>query len=177
MPDGESAPIRDRPTARAGAPHDLAELILDDVFVGVSNRALPRFFELCNACFVAMHRLSPGEIVGPVGSLHFLERDLLGGVVGRADRVGSFEGHVLEHVRETGDPRLILRRACIDEGVEGEDRRFSTDPRSWPIALLMTAAITTARAAMLRAWCIISPRWLSAPWHGRLPVEWDGSTV
>jgi hypothetical protein len=43
-------------------------------------------------------------------------------VVGGADLRGSFEGHVLEHVGETGDPRHLLGRADVDIGVEGNHR-------------------------------------------------------
>jgi hypothetical protein len=43
-------------------------------------------------------------------------------VVGGADLRGSFEGHVLEHVGETGDPRHLLRRPDVDIGVEGNHR-------------------------------------------------------
>src|SRR5262249_38394316 len=48
--------------------------------------------------------------------------DLLGGVVLRADDARPLERHVLEHVREAGDPRDLLRRPDVGEGEEGEDR-------------------------------------------------------
>ena len=63
-------------------------------------------------------------VVSGVGILDLLQGRLLGGDVGRSDLVGPLECHVLEHVREPGDPGDFLRRADVHHGGIGEHRRF-----------------------------------------------------
>src|SRR6185437_12226559 len=89
--------------------NDLAKLVGDDVLVGVVNGLLPFGIKLLDLLLVAANLLKIFPLVSGVGLLYFFERFLLGGIVGGADLVGAFEGHVLEHVGQARNARDYLR--------------------------------------------------------------------
>jgi hypothetical protein len=64
----------------------------------------------------------PQAIVFRVFLFDLRDCGALGGPVLRADAVGAFEGHVLEHVREARDAGDLLRRAGVDDSGVREDR-------------------------------------------------------
>ncbi len=74
---------------------------------------------------VAAHAFVALSDIGGVSDLDFLERGLLGGVVGGANFIRALERHVLEHVSQAGLSHGILRRTRIDHGKKGKDRSLS----------------------------------------------------
>ena len=68
----------------------------------------------------------PLLVVGMVGLIDLAQDHLFLRVVRGADFRRSLEGHVLEHMRQTGDARHLLGRAHIDVGKKGNDGRFRT---------------------------------------------------
>ena len=94
--------------AGAGAIDDLAELIRHDELLCLVDGGLPPFFELSDLCRVVVDGIAAGSIVGGVAPFDFGQRGRLRRVIRRADFVGALEGHVLEHMREAGDPRDFL---------------------------------------------------------------------
>ena len=73
---------------------------------------------------VSSHGLVALGNVGGVGDFDLFQCRLLGGIVGGADLIRAFEGHVLEHVGQAGLIHGILRGTRIDHGEEGEDWRL-----------------------------------------------------
>src|SRR5207237_9171099 len=111
-------------TEGAGAIDDLAELVRHDVLAGRFHRFLPRLFELGDFCVVAAGRRATRGVVRGIRLIDSRERGLLGTDVARADALAALERHVLEHVREPGDPRHFLRRPGTHYGCKRKYRRF-----------------------------------------------------
>ena len=86
--------------------------------------AFHAFVERGDLRLVVVDRIAAGAVVGGVRLFDFRQRGRLRRVVRGADLVGAFERHVLEHVREAGDPRDFLRRAGIHDRGEREDGCF-----------------------------------------------------
>jgi hypothetical protein len=94
--------------------------------------------------FVAFGPPGPGlRVVGVVGGVHLGERDLFGGEVLRADDGRPFERHVLEHVRQTGDPGNLLRGPDVDVGEKREDGRHrpAVDEHGQPVLQLVNRQV------------------------------------
>ena len=75
------------------------------------------------AILVAAYTLAVFRVVCRISLFNLIERNLFGGIIGCADVLGALEGEVLEHVGEAGLAAGVVRVACVDEGVEGEDGR------------------------------------------------------
>ncbi len=103
---------------------DLGELIRDDELLRGSHGVVEGLFQRGELRGVLTDALAELGVVGGIGCLDFVERELLGGVVGGADLGGSFEGNVLEHVREAALAGGVVDRAGVDLGEEAEDWRF-----------------------------------------------------
>ena len=107
---------------------DFAELVRHDVLVGFLDRILPGFLQLGQLLGILTDPLGALSFVGGVGLLDFLQRGLLGSVVGGADVGRALEGHVLHHVSQTGFVQGILRGAGVDLSEEREDRGLRPAP-------------------------------------------------
>ena len=108
----------------AGAIHDLAELVRDDILLRLVHRPLPRLLRRCDPGLIAADRLAALAVVIGIGLFHVLQRRFFFFVILRSYVRRSLERHVLEHMRQAGDPRHFLRRACIDHRSEREHGRF-----------------------------------------------------
>jgi len=84
-------------------------------------------FSVVSSCFsfrIGLHELVPLGLQGIVSGFHARERLLLGRPVRRSNRFGTFEGHVLEHVRKAGFAFRIVHRPGIHVGMKRHYRRF-----------------------------------------------------
>ena len=102
----------------------VGELVGDDEFVRLGFGLLESLLQLDQLLLVAAHGLQVLGLVGVVGRLHLCQRNLLGGVVFGADLAGSFEGQVLEHMRQAALARGVVHVARVDKCGVAEDRRL-----------------------------------------------------
>src|SRR5271166_1461616 len=101
---------------------DLAKLVLDDELVGGGDGILPFFLQLREFLGITAYTLDALGVIGGVGLLYLRKGDFFFGIVGGADVVSTFKGHVLHHVGQPGLGERVLGGACVNYGEEREDR-------------------------------------------------------